>query len=541
MKIRYIFLGLVLCIPLIFSMKKPAANSPTTTRDSANAIILIDNSITNIFDIIPYFVAQTIDAKIPLILSSHIIRLITSFDPALLEQEARASNLPPEILHAHLVEIYRYQKTFQDTLQDISDPRAWTIFLNTQKDWAVCIPASYKEPLSEIGLNKDNLTLIAPEKLKETFATVALPTDANISRLTHLFDTHSSVRKQLILIGHGQGEKAGQPATVASLNRASYQQLLAFLNPFTDLLFIISCYAGGQNMLMFNQSTTTSLEQVFNIADITFPIILSTSTDTTTAHFDSLALENFFPHINAFLKTGEKKELKAALGKFYDQTISNIPSIRFPGTHSFFRPIELDSLYQIITQTTLKKHQLASALKNKALEPLIIDDKKAILIHPAVIDIPLTIRARPVFNFIKTPTFISQIAGPACHIIDTLNAPQFTIHDVLKMFCDVSSHYKSYVIRNLVTKEGTFHNFMTLSQAGTFIEGIGRHNNEWVIFAADASQTPLETKKAAATIAAIIHRSLPSAQAVYHATGGQQTLEILEAALKDFIANAQRQ
>ncbi len=558
MKIRYIaILAALIGHFFAFAMEKPTSATQVKEK-SADLVILADSSTKEIPDVTADFFSDAIHANIPIIVSSHLPFLINEFDPALKEKNMREiQKLQEYMIKFRMSDISPKATKYQGAKKEFSDTSKWAIYSNPQKDWAVFLPQQYGKSLEELGLNSKELLLVTPDKINTEFSNT--PNNIDIENLKRVFNGNSDIKKRIILAGHGTQEKPDRPAVMAALQSKQYQELLTFLNRFTDILFIISCYSGGVNLDTFNNLLTDTLKETFKIRDINFPIIVSSSTDAITTQFSEKALANFFPHINNFLKTGDKKELKEALSLFYNQDINNIPSIRFPGSNSFFRPIEFDNLYEIITATGLKKHNLQYMMQKKEIPPYEINNKRAILLYPAVITTPLKIIFDPknstIGSFDKPyPIFISRIGGPAQHILSKVEVPELSLKETIKMFLDLSKDSKAHLIKELVTSDGTYKNFALLASNGGLVGtaimqsfhpqpfmmmGGGWINpGDWVLAYFDFDSLvryKITAQEYLTYIQKILSKSVPSDMAIQNATGGQQNKELLDGAIKEFL------
>ena len=575
MKVNYVLISIVLTS--LWNLDTYTGGHPSQKPSSINLAIIADKGgVTEVYDPTLQVFRDAINEEIPTIINPHIVRVFNGYTPMkdaqeswiasekYIKDEIAQTTDPARIKYFETERTASLKSEFEDNMKRavpwdsaskaLADNNKWLIYLNQQKDWTVFIPKNYNKALADLGFNSGDLINIPNDQFVAQFADIHQPAALNTNNLKQLFDKESNIRKRIVLIGHGTYEDPNNPRRserlIAQLNEDQYKSFLNFLNPTTDFLSIISCFSGGQHLAMFHESQMETMKEFFKLQDIYFPIAVSSTTERVTRMFPENALITFFSNIDTYLKSGNSQALKKAYAVFYSNEILNIPSIRFPGSQTFFRPIEAGDQFEIITATRLKAHGLGYTMAGKQLQPIIVKNKGAILLHPALVTTPIKIDMDPEAAVLKQgyesqkgTTFISMIGGPSIHVLEEVDAPLFSADQALQMFADPSRLSKTYVVKELKCKDGILKNVVVSSKEGQLTSAFYKISS-WPVNKVlegkwyehkqgqPVGSGEIPRERAQQEIAAAINTSSPTPKAIKQATGGQQTAEILHDALK---------
>ena len=361
----------------------------------------------------------------------------------------------------------------------------WMVFLNKPNNLAVLVCnwklQSAEALVKNLGLALNELTFVSAYALHNKFGDVNFRNKPlNIENFSKLFTTGANIpKKRIFIMGHGlEGEdrtpQTGRPiqetaqekilrisgeklkrAVIAQMTSEEYIEFLKVLKTInTEFLYILSCFAGGINLLKMHNllidQTNTILDKQFSVSQVPYYIVIGTTTGTEatyrfvgpdnaeTAHylsdfFGSLDkfLENPRPYLKKPLTKTEPVLIKDVLQNIYKRfpVSTNYPLIRFPGTLTFFRPVEVDKQV-IITYVGLQTYILES--KQKGLEPniKISSGTKDLFIYPANLqNVQLT------FNGTEMPHLVSKIEGAAQHYIGKIDAQDIDFINLANEFC----------------------------------------------------------------------------------------------------------
>lgn len=175
----------------------------------------------------------------------------------------------------------------------------------------------------------------------------------------------------------------------------------------------------------------------------------------------------------------------------------------------------------------------------KNIEPLKIDASTALLLYPAYISTPLKLT--------KTGHIVSMIGGDALHVINEIQAPDDTLVELLRAFRQPSTAlHKNFFIKRLICKDGIYENVafeasrglwsrivFKVIQSTSLLPHFEEHEVQVTEYPSgntfdDDALTILDEGKAENLRMQLVREAMPSTQALYNATGGQQDLAMLE-------------
>ena len=405
------------------------------------------------------------------------------------------------------------------------------------------------EILKEIVISSDYklLNIINNNQLiSSDISTLFTFNPSSIDLLNQLFDPFSTIRRRFLLVGHGTTEAIqGNPSVVAQMDDATYRKFLYYLNYLnTDFLLVMSCFSGGYNLEKFHKELSDETKKVFSLLSLNYILGIGATSDTETRITnDPNNLEQFFKKIDSYFNKPNIPDLKDALNII---SINSIASIRFPGSNSFFRAIELDKNIKSITTTGLKIHAMNFMKHGKIPAPLVYNNIKELLVYAGYVNLPLLFQ-----NPSDLMNITSMINGFALHIFKEIHY-EGNIHNFfLSLFAPETSISKVFFIKKLIGNDGVFENILFVNQ-DTFIckiidftskDQIKSLQNQYVlgnlqfIKTNDVKELKLihDPKIALDFMWNYINTSLPSELSLYEATGGQETREMLINTLKHLL------
>lgn len=431
---------LLLCV-LIYSscLAMPPAPEPFL-QPALNMYVtceIVDPDKAVIFDI-----QQAVDEGIPCIISSSLITAICT---------------------------HYYDKIEKS----IEEANRWSAFFNADEDFVVLLPRKYSPGLlKEYGFStveiagSPYLRHIENKMFRSTFYDKDLYSHHKpqryekrpvfISNFKKLFDSTRNIPKRIYMDGHGEEPETDKPARIAGMNIEDFIRFLSILMVLnTEFLYIITCYASGINTIAVQEQITRQQERTpFSSisSKINFPIVFQATTDATTFNplykprFGSFfrVLDKWLAESHLFM--GKPKmglRLSDVLKTLYDimPDVFRLPSVRLPGTNSFFRAAEVDKML-VVTYIWFQKYLRESGqlpllpqgrtfkLVEKPVPFLVSPEIQYILLYPCnLLGLSLSIGRTE-----KGPIFISKIPGPAQHFIKELNCPQLTPIELLNEF-----------------------------------------------------------------------------------------------------------
>lgn len=510
-----------------------------------------------------YFI-DGIQQEVPIVASSVLLYLLTlGVDIKINWLEERGDENNPYIKDTWLP----YQQKIKNALANLKDESKWQVYANQAGDFAFLLPKSYypNETASSLGFNAQ-IQKIAGSQIASTF-NQKKSAPININNLKSMFDPKSDVRKRIFLNGHGTTKtEYSKEAYVAQMDHQQYIAFLNFFNPTTDFLFVFSCYAAGSNLMRMYKDQLDTNKEIFTQASLSFPIALGAITDAPVGtKLQTPNFKAFFKALDTYLANPRKGSLKSALNEIYKLAeISAIPTIRFPGSESFFRAVEVDDKVKMLTMVGLKAYELEYKLKGAQVPPLELNNLDAILIYPAIINIPLKIVPVVKKNEwgseeIKT-TIIPMISGNSYQIIDSINAADSNLQDIASIFDWPGKLSKAIFVKKIICKDGVYEN-VTVQHKGYSINYVikiissmpGKPGSlsfaeykdsyvqidysaaGWAEHIKHTNLKKLNNEEGLKLIKQLLIEAKPSEEAIRQATGGQQTLNMLESTLNEYL------
>lgn len=213
------------------------------------------------------------------------------------------------------------------------------------------------------------------------------------SSLATLFkkDISPDLILDIFLGGHGTAFEH----KIAGLPAAETQALLLFLNKHIpiNVLFIVSCMGGGENLNLLETDTISNIQPILHT--LKFIIIIASTTDQIVSiNITGDYLATFFTHAAQLTDRGKSlNKLLINIAQINDKKyLTRYPHVWIPGG-SGFKTFSIDKNVFILNKATLLKHSL-KIQDNKIVtehEPIEISSKKAILLYPNIIEMPLYI------------------------------------------------------------------------------------------------------------------------------------------------------
>lgn len=366
-----------------------------------------------------------------------------------------------------------HTEIWQRLVDEIKNPKIWKIYTNVEKDFVVLLPLDYPHLTLPTGLIS-----IEPQFINPNFGVENI--ELSVSHLLEFLNILApSGHIRMFLHGHGNR------GVVAHLNSEQYNELLTGLEKhICDFLYVSSCFAGGWNQVLMHQK---NLEKDFKKYQISFPIVVASVADFTSSvlkeeigdkqtiehsYYNNLKLKSFFTKINDFYRHQErtsithwvKEPFKSICMELYPKIpLENWPLIRLPGCDSYFRALEIDRQVMVLTYPWLIAYELQAFKPSETKEIVVGEEvvgeeelsiveerikpsqgkrrkemrllgKEAVLLYPSILRLPISIPT-------KIPKIISMIPGNARHYLQSINAENFSLEQVLDgMFLFAKSH-----------------------------------------------------------------------------------------------------
>ncbi len=349
-------------------------------------------------------------------------------------------------------------------LKNLVDEKKWSIYQADNK-YVIFIPKS-KYPqrgLGDFGLSA-KLKKVAGANIEKIFEnSTNIPIDVGV--LNNVFTNDFSIKKRIYLMGHGRYSKdllkdvktgkvslnPGATSLVGQLKYDQYVKLIERLDKIgCEFFAVTSCFAGGWNLLTFHSKLQKGLaKDVFSRISVSYPIAILALSDVANLFLGVNNYKTFFERLDEFFTRRGRtishwihKPFSTILEPLTGSKLNNAPSIKFPGTRTFFRPVDVDDKVQVLSYPSLIKHELIHKVQ-KGPKDLRLKNKEALLIYPSIIDVPLT------FLGAKAPSLISMIPGPAHHYLQSITAANIDV--IEDLFEDVEVARES-VIRGIQPK-----------------------------------------------------------------------------------------
>jgi len=359
---------------------------------------------------------------------------------AIIEQLKVALLLRPiGIVNAHIVQ--KLVKTYP-ALGEYLDKKIWSLFKHKEGNLYVIIPEPI-ENTETLHLKYGLRNLVGPILDVKSLKVNQDSPEQKIKNFSEIIDKESADHpQQFILGGHGF------TGLVAAIPIQFFGKFLETLSDIdAKFLYIISCYAAGQNLVDIQSYLQKIIEQKlkqmlirenayergFEIipAEITkrginYAIVIQATSDIKTR--GAWLTEIFFKTLDeiyrpkkirpASLKK-EHQQIEDLFKNLLSQNVSpdvGFPSIRLPGTTTFFRAVDLGQM-EIITWFKLQALRLEKRLQKgpAQVQPIDIpirEDIHYIQLFPCnLMDCCIDIQSK------KKLEFISKIPGQAQHFI----------------------------------------------------------------------------------------------------------------------------
>jgi hypothetical protein len=485
-----------------------------------------------------------------------------------------------------------------------------SVFVDPHQSFVVSIPEQYYDGLlQKYGFNPQ-LMHIEPEKINNYFKSLAEKVDLDddprlspdktkelefadqydqkvITNFKHLFEGVQQMSPKIFLIsGHGSTKFK----TIANVGNKAFGKLLITLNELnTKFVYILSCHAGGPNIVELQQELDRMLSNSASLIPqaLNYPIVIRATTDVSLKSNRELinqsrnAFKRFFEAVKQFVSEpypqwyfgGTYQTCKTTFTKLLrlidsSEDAEALSSVRFPGTHSFFRAIDLNNM-AIITWLDLQKIRKSQQLEERFLHrlPQVVPIYNEVSIPPNVHSIliyPCDLTGIRIKIDVKNsthPHFISKIPGTALHVIGSIHyntdfTEPSTVDDT--HFSKIESAPKAWFIETVNYVNTTLKGFVSYKgQRSFYIKEQQRTDvdPEYLITYQDdrgqynliyveqqrLSSSPLKSRIISADeyssiTQAIAKIAMPNLNALKEASGGNETLETVQQALQHFFA-----
>ena len=318
----------------------------------------------------------------------------------------------------------------------------YKIFQN--KDASITLFLPTKNPLmawaqlENLGFNEEALMAVPENVLKDRVLGV-YDRKFKLDNLTSLFSLSTKPLKNIYLVGHG-----GQKHSIAHLSFDQYKDVIKFFNKIgTMFLYVSSCFAGGANLLLAHKNLMRGLKdsEKEQVDDVNFPIVIASSTDAPSTTFaKGLRFDRFFGGLNSYFFAKSKmagshyipQSFASILYNITTNFLENIPQVRFPHTRGYFDAVDLDNKLAIINYPKLLELELAKKAKRERPEIEIDNKKRAVLLYPGLLKVPLRLKKKGYSGFFAP--IISMIPDNAWHYIEELDidSPQKNVEDAIR-------------------------------------------------------------------------------------------------------------
>jgi len=374
----------------------------------------------------------------------------------------------------------KIKKTLRWTKKEAKDE--WSVYRTEDKKFAILVSNKAAQrakktdgsvDLKKLGLSDalekvekwDIKIALEPEKEDKIALEPEKEDKIDMRTFEAIFDYDSDAKKIVYFSGHGRPNEL-----ISQLNREDYSKFLKCMDKAgCILLFVSSCCAGGLNLLKMHlkhmQSVTGEKFEYIN-----FPIIIGSLSDAPVINlFTDLGC--FFKEARSFfskrglkpahwVKEPFKKMVTCIIGEdpdLYSLSLICFPELEVKGIPEFFRVIEVDKKVKVITYPYLIKHELKGVKPSRGgkirlkKQPIKINNMKALLIYPSIVNVPLRIRGS------KLPKVVSMIPGPASHYIKEIDAKTILFSRLIETLFSSDSvikskHKKVFFIAKLTCK-----------------------------------------------------------------------------------------
>ncbi len=396
-----------------------------------------DLSLHNKFGAASLTLANAIEDEIPTIITPNILYflfLISRPNKDLikaLEEDAATAQTK------YALTLERIEKA-KNAINQIKSPKLWQTYRTKNTEFLLLLPKKFgQKHLFTIGLSNE-LTKIPVYKIEQLVKGKTY-NPINIETLNKMI-VNPSIAKRIYLTGHASyyPEWRSPEKSYAQLTAPQYISFLRHLDKTGgQFLYISTCWAGGLNLFkMHHEQIKESAKNIFSKVYVTYPIVVGALTEAPTKVSFEAKFKQFFGELDDFFNRRKKilhwvrKPFEKIVKAFAEKSLWNIPSIRFPGINQFFQAIQVDAQVQLITYPILLAHELAFKANKLPTQAFIIKDKKAILLYPSMVRVPIKIEG-------TVPYMISMIPGKAHHYIQELDAHNTSLDELVrKMFAE---------------------------------------------------------------------------------------------------------
>ena len=431
--------------------------------------------------------------------------------------------------------------------------KKWALYLSDDHSFCILLPNQLQsEPLNYWGFNQQKLlnfslepdlihvkTLSPQPERKVLYALVdTIRTyPINPRSFNDLFDSSSFIRRRFFVGGHGASQKAKhEKSIIAQMDMETYREFLYILNYLnTDFALINSCFAGGYNLEQFHKELSDENKKIFSVTSLNY-ILAIASTSDKPAGIKFKEISNYFKNLDLYFENKNIKDLKNALRSI--ATPDSITSVRFPGSNSLFRVLELDKYIKIISSTSLKIHEMEYLQKGKPVAHIKIEEAREVLLYAAHIKVPIDIIITS-----ESKKFVSMINGNALHIIDEIHYPISLGQLIADYFLQPSTQLaKAFFIKKFIKNTSNPFNYLenvcfsaTRDKKGIIIfrmvssdpQTNGKYIKTSLHALSQKQGTFITSKEAIDTIWKIIYQAMPTELSLYQSSGGQETPDML--------------
>lgn len=275
----------------------------------------------------------------------------------------------------------------------------WAFFINKTQDFIVLLPTSNSGALNksdagsiepQFGFSSDQLDSIQFTELVNLVRSMEFKEkSASIANFQALFDMKKP--KRFYISGHGE-----LGVNIASIALGDLQKFLRVLTEVnTEFIYINSCESGGENLVKLQQGLQATVNEAWKKAlkeQSKYPqyamVIRATTDAPASGGVDQIA--EFFNRLDIFLNNphwffgGVKDKSGMTVVKVLEPLhaesgISNLPSVRFPGTNNFFRAVDIGQM-TIVTWMGVQRLVTGSKISQSVLAiPEKLDEKRQLV------------------------------------------------------------------------------------------------------------------------------------------------------------------
>jgi len=488
--------------------------------------------------------------------------------------------------------------TYSQFANEIKNPNKWKMYTSNDPitNMTVLVPQtdSFRnlDLKDNLSINKGFLTLIDWSINTSPYQRVTNNPTIDMEIIKKIILPNQLIRKRIFISGHGiydiakltPGEYVWIEPHIANMTFQQYNGFLKHLNKVgCDFLVVQSCFAGGLNIIDMHKKVVQShTNDLPDMEEVNFILAVTSISDMETGVRQYQDYGKFFDGLNRFFGHKERGYVKGkdsiikpkvsyvARASFKDillpiigAKLNNLPSVKFPGGRSFFRPVELDEKIEVITYPKLLERELAQFKIEPGEDTKKLDlartpqpyelgiKKDVILLYPSVVALSLKIKRNNQGNI---PLIVSMIPGRARHYIEEIQNDEFDeiIPFITKLFFDHSRFSsrdfaapKAYFIKKIKLKnDQVFENVLiTLDNydsvkldkdakiyyqlQGKYYSVFGARQASFVDDISPMTQS-IDQTFSKNKLLEIIKKFAPFPGALYHATGGREGDNLIE-------------